>query len=82
MLKKLVSKTAIPLNVINKNRTKNRFYYFIRVFITGIIKTHIPNISISRAKDNFILLTNIKILHRNIKTPFKILSKFLKYNFE
>lgn len=69
-MEKLVSKTAISLNVINKNRTRNRFLLFYtkikeEFLIKGIIKTHISNVAISRAKDKSILLINIKILDKS-----------------
>lgn len=45
-------------------------------------KPNMLNVAVSRAKDNFIVFANTKILDKRASTPSGILSKFLKYNFE
>lgn len=43
-------------------------------------KPNMLNVAVSRAKDNFIVFANTKILNKNAKTPSGVLSNFLKYN--
>lgn len=42
-------------------------------------KPNMLNVAVSRAKDNFIVFTNTKILNKNAKTPSGVLANFLKY---
>lgn len=43
-------------------------------------KPNMLNVAVSRAKDNFIVFANTKILNKNAKTPSGVLSNFLKYH--
>ncbi|MDP9955044.1 hypothetical protein J2X97_000681 [Epilithonimonas hungarica] len=42
-------------------------------------KPNMLNVAVSRAKDNFIVFANTKILNKNAKTPSGVLANFLKY---
>lgn len=43
-------------------------------------KPNMLNVAVSRAKDNFIVFANTKILNKNAKSPSGVLSNFLKYH--
>ncbi|MBV8326691.1 AAA domain-containing protein [Chryseobacterium sp.] len=43
-------------------------------------KPNMLNVAVSRAKDNFVVFANTKILDKNAKTPSGVLANFLKYN--
>ncbi len=42
-------------------------------------KPNMLNVAVSRAKDNFIVFANTKILNKNVKTPSGVLANFLQY---
>lgn len=42
-------------------------------------KPNMLNVAVSRAKDNFIVFANTRILKKNAKTPSGVLANFLKY---
>jgi len=43
-------------------------------------KPNMLNVAVSRAKDNFVVFANTKILNKNAKTPSGVLANFLKYS--
>ncbi|WPO89315.1 DEAD/DEAH box helicase [Chryseobacterium sp. HR92] len=43
-------------------------------------KPNMLNVAVSRAKDNFVVFANTKILNKNAKTPSGVLASFLKYS--